>query len=573
MKAKTSSRRHDYLRRVGMLLIAIAVVAAIVSCAGGTVGPYNLTVAADPEEGGTAADNTNESPYEEGAVVSIEAVAAEGYEFDGWTALAGEFADASAAETTFTMPAQDVRVSAKFKGKQLDHFKGYSLDMTTMPYIGEVVDLEDDFVSITATVGTGWVMANPVAKTHDGVTTLIAHEDHHLMGYTLEGVEPQWWRVQVSNQFETGELTVAGPIGLVVPTQKEAPSYHDEPKGLDYFLAYEIIDPQRVDTSVDLEDQFGSDEDVLVTQAKAFLNPVKITHGGKVTPITNRHGHLTSYFTLLQAPPMEQHNVVVTNDFGQQQFTVTEQQEGVLVVPSEMGDWAPIEPPLDHFRCYNFYGTMAEVSPAVPVQLTDDSGNSYTATVGMGTTLFNPVEKAVNEIAAWEWVPVSHEDYHLIGHILDNVSPAPSQQVVTVSNQFGSEQELTVSGPIGLAVPTRKDPHGEPVGLDYFLMYEVTQGASVDVIVDLIDQFGGGDNNFHVIGPLYFAVPVHEIVYGSTVTNVVNPDDYLVLYKAEDDDAIPQVQAVSVSNPFGQWSLDVYQGNVAWLAVPSEKIS
>jgi hypothetical protein len=573
MKTMSSLRRHDYLRRVGLLLVVVALIAAIVSCAGSGVGPYNLTMAADPEEGGTATDETNESPYQEGAVVTIKAVAFEDYEFYGWTALAGEFADASAAETTFSMPAQDVRVSAQFKRKQLDHFRGYAIDTATMPYIGDVVDLEDDFVSITATVGTGWVMANPVAKTHDGVTTLIANEDHHLMGYTLEGVEPQWWQVTVSNQFESGELIVAGPVGLIVPTQKEEPLYHAAPKGLDYFLGYEIIDPQRVDESVDLEDQFGSDGDVLVTQAKIFLNPVRITHGGKVTPIVNKKAHLIVYQTLIADASSEQHDVLVTNDFGQQQFTVTEQQEGVLVVPSERLSWESMEPPLDHFRCFNPAASTFP-NPREVVELKDEFG-TFTVTVGLGTTFCNCVEKAVNEVAAWELVPISHPDYHLMLYMLENVEGS-GEWVVEVTNQFG-EQQLTISGPGGLAVPTRKDPHGDPVGLDYFLVYGITEHPSIDVIVDLTDEFGGGDNNFQVVEddpPWLFAVPA-QITHDGEVTAIVNPDDYLVFYHVRDDDAPPGLvhHEVKLSNLFGQFTVDVLEAGEAYLAVPSEKIN
>jgi len=79
------------------------------------VAVYNLTMAADPEEGGTATDLTNESPYAEGIEVSIKAEAAEGYGFVNWTAPAGGFDNASAAETTFTMPAQNVTVTANFE--------------------------------------------------------------------------------------------------------------------------------------------------------------------------------------------------------------------------------------------------------------------------------------------------------------------------------------------------------------------------------------------------------------------------------------------------------------------------
>jgi len=79
---------------------------------------YDLTMAADPEEGGTATDLTNESPYAEGAEVSIKAEANEGYSFVEWTALVGEFGDANAAETTFTMPTQNVTVTANFAQDQ-----------------------------------------------------------------------------------------------------------------------------------------------------------------------------------------------------------------------------------------------------------------------------------------------------------------------------------------------------------------------------------------------------------------------------------------------------------------------
>jgi hypothetical protein len=65
--------------------------------------------------GGTAYDVTGGSPYSEGDVISIQAVAASGYQFAGWAAPAGSFANAYAAATTFTMPAQNVVVTATFQ--------------------------------------------------------------------------------------------------------------------------------------------------------------------------------------------------------------------------------------------------------------------------------------------------------------------------------------------------------------------------------------------------------------------------------------------------------------------------
>jgi hypothetical protein len=78
-------------------------------------GEYTLTMAAAPIMGGTAYDVTGASPYSEGDVVSIQAVAATGYEFSGWAAPTGLFANQYALATTFTMPAQNVVVTANFQ--------------------------------------------------------------------------------------------------------------------------------------------------------------------------------------------------------------------------------------------------------------------------------------------------------------------------------------------------------------------------------------------------------------------------------------------------------------------------
>jgi uncharacterized repeat protein (TIGR02543 family) len=80
-----------------------------------TTATYALTMAASPMGYGTATDQTGGSPYAAGTPVSIKAVANTGYEFVSWTASAGTFANAAATETTFTMPAQPVTVTANFK--------------------------------------------------------------------------------------------------------------------------------------------------------------------------------------------------------------------------------------------------------------------------------------------------------------------------------------------------------------------------------------------------------------------------------------------------------------------------
>lgn len=99
------------MARVGTFLTIVALIGAMASCAL-ILTRYSLTMAVAPSGSGTATDLTNASPYLAGTPVVIEAVATAGYHFVNWTAPAGTFADANAARTTFTMPAQNVTVTA-----------------------------------------------------------------------------------------------------------------------------------------------------------------------------------------------------------------------------------------------------------------------------------------------------------------------------------------------------------------------------------------------------------------------------------------------------------------------------
>lgn len=76
---------------------------------------FNLNMNSNPPAGGTATDITGTGPYSSGNVVTISAVANDGYEFFEWTSVpAVTFADANDANTTLTMPAENVVVTANF---------------------------------------------------------------------------------------------------------------------------------------------------------------------------------------------------------------------------------------------------------------------------------------------------------------------------------------------------------------------------------------------------------------------------------------------------------------------------
>jgi len=156
---------------------------------------YELTMAADPEAGGTATDLTNESPYAEAAEVNIRAEANEGYRLMNWTAPAGVFGNATAAETIFTMPAQNVTVTANFLELPLlqvttQATTGVSTDSATlnMNYtVGNFSSVQVRFACKRST-DPSWFYTTWVSRTADGthaepLTGLISQTEYEFKAH------------------------------------------------------------------------------------------------------------------------------------------------------------------------------------------------------------------------------------------------------------------------------------------------------------------------------------------------------------------------------------------------------
>ncbi len=114
---------------------------------------YTLTLVADPAEGGTV---YGEGDYEEGEVVDISAVTNEGWMFIEWTGDIEHVADPGSAETTVTMPAEDISLTASF-----DEIPTYTLTLSADPEEGGNVYGEGEYeegeeVIITANPNEGW---------------------------------------------------------------------------------------------------------------------------------------------------------------------------------------------------------------------------------------------------------------------------------------------------------------------------------------------------------------------------------------------------------------------------------
>jgi hypothetical protein len=165
MRTIPGSKRNHYMARLSIFLVTMALIAGMVGCGSTTPVKYGLNMAVAPSGSGTATDLTNASPYTAGTSVSIKAVAAVGYQFVNWTALVGTFADANAAQTTFTMPAHDATVTANFALKPAEIRDWYDLDAIRDNLDGSYILMNnldsttagyEELASPTANGGKGW---------------------------------------------------------------------------------------------------------------------------------------------------------------------------------------------------------------------------------------------------------------------------------------------------------------------------------------------------------------------------------------------------------------------------------
>jgi hypothetical protein len=571
MKAIFNLRKHSYLKTIGTLLIAIALIAGVVGCEG--EAEYDLTMAVNPAGGGTATDLTGTSPYTEGTVVNITAVSADCYRFVDWTAPAGTFGDPNTATTTFTMPARDVTVTANFELTPPDHYKFYQVDWEgeSVPIDTEVL-LEDQFGTFEATVMEAALFGNPVEKEHDSVTPIYDPNRH----YTYYKLDYEWeadsmrWSVEVSNQFqEKVVLTVDGPVALAVPTQKEG---HEMAECLNHYLVYQVVEePEFVMADVNLKDQFIPDgEDATVRYPWLFANPVKKTVvGGDVSEIENDDLHWVLYDIWDEEAPNIEKRIQIANQFGDDQVLDLTYRD-VLAVPSQKN--VPPTPPLDHFKCYQTL--LGEPLVVKNVNVWDQFHEDYLFTWVMDPMMFcNPVDKVHGTVTT-----SSNPDNHLTVYELHGET-LKDYWTVTVDNQFSDAavpQTLLVWGPVALAVPTQKvtpGDHGLPKYLDHYLLYEVVEGLNVTATVDLDDQFPGTAPGVEVTEPVYFANPALKgYVDVEPEMGMWDPEEHLMFYRISDNEEfLPLVTIRNQFFPEEPWPLNLFPEEQL-LAVPSVKV-
>ena len=99
MKPVLGSRKGHYFERLGILLLAVALIAGTVGC---VPAQHNLTVSST-EGGEVTTPGEGTFTYYEGEAINLMAEAEEGYEFVNWIGDVDTVANINAASTTITM--------------------------------------------------------------------------------------------------------------------------------------------------------------------------------------------------------------------------------------------------------------------------------------------------------------------------------------------------------------------------------------------------------------------------------------------------------------------------------------
>ena len=227
---------------------------------------------------------------------------------------------------------------------------------------------------------------------------------------------------------------------------------------------------------------------------------------------------------------------------------------------------------LDHFKCW----TVLEGQPAHDFALLLDQFDSEPVPgqvsgpeqvfVGNPALFCNPTVKV---LTTGEATKINSPDHHLKMYLI-STHPTPVRYVA-ITNQFAVNLPLTIYRPIFLAVPTQKDNHPDPVGLDHFKCY-LAQGPATTVpgpTVVLQDQFDRPNKEtVKVLRPVLLCNPV-EKHHDDQITPIANEREHLVCYTFTPSGA--KVTRARTRNQFGEEKFLAAYSRL--LCVPSLKTS
>jgi hypothetical protein len=212
-------------------------------------------------------------------------------------------------------------------------------------------------------------------------------------------------------------------------------------------------------------------ETVAVGRPEWFCNPTSKQHGDFSAGISDPNDHLTCYqIKDVVSDPHASRAVLVSNQFGLEQ-TLKVGRPRDLCVPTQKllvdGDKPPLggDPPsddLDHYKCYDVKGQ----APKEPARLQDQFDFAVSpdhfeeVRVVDPVLLCNPTRKyhvlgfdAAGNVVA-EIAGINHRESHLVCYRI--VKPEQLSHKLTISNQFGREQQIATRQSDMLCVPSFK---------------------------------------------------------------------------------------------------------------------
>ncbi|MFW9817811.1 MAG: hypothetical protein ACFFEW_17990 [Candidatus Thorarchaeota archaeon] len=213
-------------------------------------------------------------------------------------------------------------------------------------------------------------------------------------------------------------------------------------------------------------------------------------------------------------------------------------------------------PELDHFKVYEVGRVQVDFRVRLTGQLDADPKE---ADLGALSHFANPTQKD----HAGTQVGVKDTNRHLNWYTLSQQQPEP-RRTIRYLNQFG-QHSVDIRDPKFLPVPAQKtSDEGSvfPESLDHYKCYAVIQVNTAPLpVVTLSDQFGS-EQNVQVGEPRFFCVPVMK----EREREIVDADTHLAVYGIP-----PQAHELEIKSrdQFGERALMVTRSVL--LAVPTEK--
>jgi hypothetical protein len=187
-----------------------------------------------------------------------------------------------------------------------NHFWTYhtGVNHTSFP----ALTLRDQFGTIVTPAAQGGAavmdfFSTPAEKIHNGQVFPILDPVKHLTWWALGSTQPLR-NVIVIDQFGGFSVTVGDTRFLLAPALKSLQGsfplpFPDPPVG-NHYLCYQVVDAEPIFEIVDINDQFGTHEQVQVLHMQYLCNPVEKTvtlsdGTTKTYPIVDARAHLAVY--------------------------------------------------------------------------------------------------------------------------------------------------------------------------------------------------------------------------------------------------------------------------------------